>query len=279
MSAEGDTVTGAHLREAQKALIRKLRGEGIPMSWVNRNAIDLLARASFDYSEWLESHEAEENPVGWLVTCAYRHGLNQSSSQQGERLGSESIDADPDIAGESIPTPERDPLAEVGDSSSAATTGRARLALSLCGAAAVAVVCALVAGIAPSGPSAKRPYEPSRPSSKVQEAPPTSVAEQTGSESQRASHSPDRPRKSPIRRAKFAGASDHSERGREATEAVTVQHQSRNQEIETFGPEGDAGSPIPPPPSPPTGEPGSPAPPPRSAPPASGAAVEAEFGL
>ena len=104
-----DAVTAAHLRESQRSLILMFRSKGFPVAWVNRNAIDLLAQANVEYMEWLERHEPEQSPVGWLVTCAYRRGLNLLTSQ-GRGPGSTSIDAVFGLADESTPTPEQQAL-------------------------------------------------------------------------------------------------------------------------------------------------------------------------
>lgn len=109
MRGGGDAVTGAHLREAQRALIGMFRSKGFPVAWVNRNVVDLLAQASLEYTEWLEGHEPAESPVGWLVTCAYRRGLNLLTSQN-RRPRSTSIDAVFHLADESTPTPEQQAL-------------------------------------------------------------------------------------------------------------------------------------------------------------------------
>jgi len=110
MRTDGDAVTGAHLREAQRALIGMFRSKGFPVAWINRNAVDLLAQASLEYVEWLKGHEPAESPVGWLATCAYRRGLNLLSSQG--RRPSTSIDAVYHLADESTPTPEQQALAD-----------------------------------------------------------------------------------------------------------------------------------------------------------------------
>ena len=106
VDAKRDPVTGAHMREAERSLIRIFRGKGFPVAWVNRNAIDLLAQANLEYIEWLGRHEPEESPVGWLVTCAYRRGQNLLSSQV-RRPRSTSIDAVFSLADDSTPTPEK----------------------------------------------------------------------------------------------------------------------------------------------------------------------------
>jgi RNA polymerase sigma factor (sigma-70 family) len=87
------------------------RSKGFPLAWVNRNVVDLLAQASLEYAEWLGNHESAESPVGWLVTCAYRRGLNLLSSQN-RRPPSTSIDAVFHLADESTPTPEQQALAD-----------------------------------------------------------------------------------------------------------------------------------------------------------------------
>ncbi len=101
-----EPVSGAHLREAERALIGMLRNKGFPVAWVNHNAVDLLAQANLEYIEWLKRHEPEANPVGWLVTCAYRRGLNLLTSQ-GRRGGASSIEDAVDLADESSPSPEQ----------------------------------------------------------------------------------------------------------------------------------------------------------------------------
>lgn len=108
-SGREEAVTGAHLREAQRALICMFRDKGFPATWINANVIDLLAQANVEYIEWLERHEPEQNPVGWLITCAYRRGLNLLSTER-RRPGSRSIEEAFELADRSTPTPEQQAL-------------------------------------------------------------------------------------------------------------------------------------------------------------------------
>jgi|GEM_PF-5150498 len=86
-----EAVTGPQLREAERAFRAMLRAKGFPAAWIDRNLLDLLAQASGEYASWLGDHEPEENPVGWLVTCAYRRAVRheQGPTPEGELLGDE----------------------------------------------------------------------------------------------------------------------------------------------------------------------------------------------
>lgn len=107
--SRGEAVTGAQLREAERGFIGILRSKGFPGAWVDHNALDLLAQASSEYAAWLKTHEPEENPVGWLITCAYRRALNLLESQR-RRPPTSSVDAALAIADERAPTPEQEVL-------------------------------------------------------------------------------------------------------------------------------------------------------------------------
>lgn len=292
VSAGSDPLTGTHLREAQRALIGKFRNEGFPADWVNRNAVDLLAQASLEYSEWLESHEPEENPVGWLITCAYRRGLNLLTSQ-GQRPDSISIDDAFDLSDESTPTPAAADAAALsghrlgevarrlnplGNLASVATAGGGR-ALAVCGATAVAAICAVAANTALRGPSAEGPSAESPPGRNNRSAPTRSPAERAAP---RPPHEQltSRPRKSRIRRPGLReGEPRYREGDRDRAEDVTVRQATSRAVEEEHGLEAGSGSSTPPTSQPPAEEPAPPAPPARTAPPASGAAVESEFGL
>lgn len=76
----GRPVTPPQLREAERTLKWMLRK--FPPVWVVDNASDLLAQANVEYAEWLKDHPPARNPVGWLLTCAYRRGLNLYDTQR-----------------------------------------------------------------------------------------------------------------------------------------------------------------------------------------------------
>lgn len=290
VSAGSEPLTGAHLREAQRALIGMFRKKGFPADWVNRNAVDLLAQASLEYSEWLESHEPEENPVGWLITCAYRRGLNLLTSQ-GRRPDSMSIDDAFDLSDESTPTPAAAAslshrmgelarrLNPLGNPASTARAGGAGRALAVCGATAVAAICSVAANSALRGPSAEGPSAVSPPGRNTQSAP-TRIPADRAAPRPLPEQLTSRPRKPRIRRTGLREGEPRYRKGnRDRAEAVTM-HQATSQEVEEeHGLEAGSGSSTPPTPEPPAEEPAPPAPPARTAPPASGAAVESEFGL
>jgi RNA polymerase sigma factor (sigma-70 family) len=104
-----ELVSGAQLREAEKGFLAMLYGRNFPHEWIERNAIDMLAQASSEYAAWLKNHEPEPNPVGWLVTCAYRRALNLLEYQR-RRPPTTSIDAALHLADEGCSTPEQEVL-------------------------------------------------------------------------------------------------------------------------------------------------------------------------
>jgi RNA polymerase sigma factor (sigma-70 family) len=108
--AGGEPIDGAHLREAERGLRALLRAKGFPAAWVDKNAIDLLAQAAGEYAEWLKGHRAEPNPVGWLLTCAYRRAVDLLDSE-GRRPPTTSLDAVVDLGDRGTPTPEQEALA------------------------------------------------------------------------------------------------------------------------------------------------------------------------
>lgn len=86
-----------------------LRAKGFPREWVDRNSIDLLAQASSEYAAWLTDHEPEPNPVGWLITCAYRRAVSLLEYQR-RRPPTTSIDDALHLADEGCSTPEQEAL-------------------------------------------------------------------------------------------------------------------------------------------------------------------------
>lgn len=107
--AGGEPISGAHLREAERGFLALLRAKHFPRAWIDDNAIDLLAQAASEYVAWLKGHKAEPNPVGWLVTCAYRRAVNLLKSES-LRPPTTSIDAVVDHGDGGTPTPEQEAL-------------------------------------------------------------------------------------------------------------------------------------------------------------------------
>jgi hypothetical protein len=73
---ERPALTGSQLRAAERRLVERLEGKGFPSSWIERNLLELLAGASEEYARWLDEHEPDESPAGWLSARAYRSALN-----------------------------------------------------------------------------------------------------------------------------------------------------------------------------------------------------------
>jgi RNA polymerase sigma factor (sigma-70 family) len=104
-------VTPAELREAERGFILMLRRK-FSAVWIAENAKDLLAQASFEYVEWLADNPPARNPVGWLLTCAYRRALNllDSQTRKPPTASLDSVDEVFHLADESTPTPEEQAL-------------------------------------------------------------------------------------------------------------------------------------------------------------------------
>jgi RNA polymerase sigma factor (sigma-70 family) len=102
-----EALTGAQLREAERGFLAMLRARGFPGAWVERNSLDLLAQASSEYTAWIRGHEPEENPVGWLITCAYRRAVNQLKAEGRRPPAEADVSA---LADASSPSPEQEVL-------------------------------------------------------------------------------------------------------------------------------------------------------------------------
>lgn len=97
--------TPAQLREAERGFKLMLRRR-FSSVWIAENAADLLGQANVEYAEWLEHNQPARNPVGWLLTCAYRRAQNLLDTQT-RRPPSTSLDDVFHLADESTPTPEQ----------------------------------------------------------------------------------------------------------------------------------------------------------------------------
>ena len=106
----GEAVSGEHLREAERGFLALLRAKRFPAAWIDKNVIDLLAQAASEYAAWMQGHPAEPNPVGWLITCAYRRAINLLDSER-RRPPTTSLDAVVDLTDKGTPTPEQEALA------------------------------------------------------------------------------------------------------------------------------------------------------------------------
>jgi RNA polymerase sigma factor (sigma-70 family) len=100
-------VTPLQLRDAERTFRLMLRK--FPPVWVAENASDLLAQANVEYAEWLRDRPPARNPVGWLLTCAYRRALNLWDKQR-RRPASAPLDHVFHLADKSTLTPEEQVL-------------------------------------------------------------------------------------------------------------------------------------------------------------------------
>ena len=101
-------MTPAELREAERGFTLMLR-KRFSAVWIAENAKDVLGQANMEYAEWLEDNPPARNPVGWLLTCAYRRAQNLLDSQT-RRPPPASLEAVFHLADESTPTPEQQAL-------------------------------------------------------------------------------------------------------------------------------------------------------------------------
>jgi RNA polymerase sigma factor (sigma-70 family) len=102
------SVTPAELREAERGF-KLMLARKFSAAWIAENAKDLLAQANIEYAEWLEANPPARNPVGWLLTCAYRRALNLFDTQS-RKPRPASLEAVFHLADESTPTPEQQAL-------------------------------------------------------------------------------------------------------------------------------------------------------------------------
>lgn len=98
-------VSPAELREAERGF-KLMLARKFSAVWIAENARDLLAQANIEYTEWLKKNPPAENPVGWLLTCAYRRALNLLDTQT-RKPRPASLDAVFHLADESTPGPEQ----------------------------------------------------------------------------------------------------------------------------------------------------------------------------
>jgi RNA polymerase sigma factor (sigma-70 family) len=101
-------VTPAELREAERGFTLMLRKK-FSAVWIAENARDVLGQANMEYAEWLEDNPPARNPVGWLLTCAYRRAQNLLDSET-RKPSEASLEAVFHLADEATPSPEQQAL-------------------------------------------------------------------------------------------------------------------------------------------------------------------------
>ncbi|MEZ4588695.1 MAG: sigma-70 family RNA polymerase sigma factor [Gemmatimonadales bacterium] len=93
---------------AERGFLRLLRRKRFSPAFIDRHAADLLARARLEYSRFLANGGEAENPVGWIIHCAWRRTQNQLE-QEDKEPKVVSIDAGGAFASDSV-TPEEEAL-------------------------------------------------------------------------------------------------------------------------------------------------------------------------
>lgn len=103
--------SSAELQEAERGFRIMLRRR-FSARWISANAKDLMGQANVEYAEWVverNNNRPARNPVGWLLTCAYRRAINLLDTETRNPRAA-SIDAVFHLADESTPTPEQQAL-------------------------------------------------------------------------------------------------------------------------------------------------------------------------
>ncbi len=95
----------AELREAMRGFTLMLRRKRFSPQWIEENVNDLIGQAATEYAQKLATGTPADNPVGWLINCAWRRNQNLLDSHS-RRPGQSSLDDAFQLADESTPTPE-----------------------------------------------------------------------------------------------------------------------------------------------------------------------------
>lgn len=99
-------VSRRELRAAENGFLRLLRCKRFSTVWIEENAADLFAQAQKEYAERLAAGKPADNPVGWLIVCAWQRTKNLLDSRR-RKPHSVPIEAEVDLADTSTPTPEQ----------------------------------------------------------------------------------------------------------------------------------------------------------------------------
>jgi RNA polymerase sigma factor (sigma-70 family) len=99
-------VSKRELRAAEDGFLRLLRCKRFSTVWIEENAADLFAQAQKEYAERLAAGEPADNPVGWLIVCAWQRTKNLLDSRR-RKPQAAPIEAEVDLADTSTPTPEQ----------------------------------------------------------------------------------------------------------------------------------------------------------------------------
>src|SRR5262245_35162063 len=99
------TLTEAQLREARRGFTQMLRAKRFYRKWIEDNVDELLAKANEEYAAKLARDVPADNPVGWLINCAWRRSQNLLTKQR-RKPPPVSLEALARLADEEVLTPE-----------------------------------------------------------------------------------------------------------------------------------------------------------------------------
>lgn len=81
VSASG-AISERELGEAERGFERMLRVKGFGVRFIDAHAADLLGQAQKEYAQMLAQGGSAENPVGWLIVCAWRRTQNHLDKER-----------------------------------------------------------------------------------------------------------------------------------------------------------------------------------------------------
>ena len=109
LKVDAHGLTTAQLREAERGFTLMLRAKRLSPQWIEENVGDLLAKAHEEYAEKLAKGQPADNPVGWLINCAWRRNQNLLETLRRKPRPS-SLETVFHLADETTPTPEKQAL-------------------------------------------------------------------------------------------------------------------------------------------------------------------------
>lgn len=98
-------MSDAELREATRGFTLMLRRKRFSPQWIEENVNDLIGQAATEYAQKLAVGLPAENPVGWLINCAWRRNQNLLDAHS-RKPSQSSLDDAVQLADESTPSPE-----------------------------------------------------------------------------------------------------------------------------------------------------------------------------
>ena len=100
-----DAITPEQYRRAREGIGPMLGGK-FSAAWIARHSGEVLSRAHAEYVEWLADNPPADNPVGWILQCAYWRAQNLYDSER-RKPATAPLDSIFHIADDSEPDPEQ----------------------------------------------------------------------------------------------------------------------------------------------------------------------------